>query len=116
MVSFAHLSQTTSDLFAWDDGRYFSAFCQPSFLIFLRILRISISILFISFERFANNGIVSVAALLKEVCDALNAGGTRIPNHFSESDTEGFDSLSIECSVESSSTTVFFASGFLLTG
>lgn len=72
--------------------------------------------LFISFERLANNGIVSVAAILKEVCDTLSAGGTRIPNQFRGSDIRGLESLSVGVFVESSSTMAFFVSRSLLTG
>lgn len=72
--------------------------------------------LFISFERLANSGIVSVAAMLKEVCDALSAGGTRIPNQFRGSDIRGLESLSVEVFLKSSSTMAFSVSRCLLTG
>lgn len=96
-------------------------FSRPAFLIFLRILRISISRSFISQETLAKDGIVSVTAFLKEHCDARSGGGMSIPNHLKGSDigSSAAESFSTDGGFSSfcnrSPLKVFVAGGSVLT-
>ena len=55
---------------------------QLIFRSLFRALLTSISISPIWFDRLANAGMTSTTADLKLLWEALNAGGTRMPNHF----------------------------------
>lgn len=97
-------------------GQSLLVFYQHAFLIFLRVLRISISKRFISFTTLAKDGTTSVAALLNELCDALSAGGTRIPNHLNGSEIGAADSICFSVGAQSPFPSVCFPVGCPLVG